>query len=894
MNLQNISRNQAFALLGKKAVLASSTRRLSRRLTVLYSQFQQEQNCPVWETPSVMPFNSWLESAFYSIKDEDKPFLLSTEQEESLWEEIISSASPEHRFLWPAGMSETAAKAFEIMAGYKLPWSEIDNSPDREIKAFAFWAGLFRQKCSEKKFLARAGLPGFMTGSLERSLFSPPQTLILAGFYEFEPAVVEFLSALAENHVQLYVLEHAVPHANVSRTVFNDFKYEAGTAARWALNLVLENPEARVGVVVPGLETLRSRLVRIFDHVFHPETIMDFCEPEKRKFNVSLGSPLSRYPLVRSAVVFLGLLIKNRWDMIELEVILGSPFISGEREEFAARAALEEKVSREAQPWVSAQTVLEAAGREGKPYHCPVLTRILSQAREMLPSRETFQSPAGWAKLFSKLLASAGWPDPRGLNSFEHQTFQAFKEELSRLSGLESVLEDITCSQALEKLNSLLGSRVFQPAAPKAGMQVLGLFETAGLDFDHLWVMNFNADVLPAPCKPNPLLPVDLQIKFKTPGSSPARELELASRIMNSLLGSSGETIFSHSTHEDDREVMASPFIEGMGLTDPADIPVKQALDIFSLLSQSPGLAEITDDHGLPLEDAWLPGGARAFQDQALCPFKGYAVHRLGAAAPQEPVFALSPADRGSLVHKVLMRVWQEIGSLEELREMIHEDALDSLIDETALLTVREFQGRGHVLFTPEFMSLEQKRLRTIIRQWLDKELDRSWFEVSALEKTEYVVINGIRIKTRMDRLDRLENGRMIIIDYKTGAGIGSVESMWMGDRIIEPQLPIYSLIAGPETSGVVLAQVNPRTFRFHGIIEGDEISFKGNSLKTPQKLNMPAIKDIIEQWTEKLEAISREIKEGLALVDPLPQSGDKTCKYCDFKALCRVMEQAP
>ncbi len=892
MNLQTINHCRALELVERGAVLLSSTRRLSRHLVKAYGLFQQKKRNMVWETPAIMPLSSWLEKSFSRVKDEMKPFLLTSEQEENLWEDIIASAMPAPQFPGSGEISRTAAKAWKIFCGYKLSWPEIASSTDPEIQTFVQWAGAFQKICADKRLLSGAGLPVYLTRLLKRSQFDPPGDIILAGFYEFDPVQTEFLDELQAGGVNLYVLDNRIPDSNIFKTEFTSFDSEARTAARWALNLVLDDPETRIGIVIPDLTRLRSRLIRIFDHVFHPETTYSLTEPEKRRFNVSLGSPLGHYPLVRSAVVMLSLLPKSRWDLQKLETLLNSPFIRAGQEEFFARANLAREIRGNRQPWRFVQDILNLAGQPGKPCHCPILTEIITQIRQSLPVPEKEQSPAGWAALFSELLKKAGWPGPRTLNSFEHQTFQAFQEELSKLSRLEKVVEGLTYAMALDKFTSLIETRIFQPESTSAKVQILGLFEAAGLEFDHLWVMNLNADVLPAPSKPNPLLPVDLQRKHQTPGSSPGRELDLSTRIMTSLRGSSREIIFSYSSMDEDREILESPFITDIVSVDPQRICPDNPAPVLNAAVWNSELQTISDDYGLPLKDSRLSGGARAFQNQALCPFKAYAAHRLCVQAPEEPVFALSPLDRGNLVHKALMYIWQEIGSLEELQELLGQNCLNALADETAALTVAEFQKQDHAFFTPEFMILEQKRLSDLLLNWLSRELERKDFEVESLEKSEYVHIGGIRIKTRMDRLDRLKNGQAVIIDYKTGAGIDSVDSLWMGERITEPQLPVYSYNLGDKTSGVVLAQVNPRAFRFHGIISSDEIAPRGNRLKTPEQLSRSGMKDIIDQWSEKLEIISREIKEGLALVDPLEQPGNKTCRHCDFMALCRIKDR--
>ena len=892
MNFKTINRSRAFDLLEDRAVLATSSRRLARHLISVHSQYQQDSRRLVWETPAIMPFSSWLEHLFFSKQVQEGPFLLGPHQEAVLWEEIISSNTPEYRILGLKGTSEAAARAYETVSRHKLPWMEINGSTDREIRTFVQWAQGFNRTCAENHFLAGADLPAYLARCLKKKLLTPPENLILAGFLEFDPAIEDFLTCLAENNCGLYLLPPPCGRGRARWTSYADLRDETMAAAAWALNLTLEDPEARVGIAVPGLEKMRTMIERSLDHAFHPETVHSLTQPDRRIFNISLGFPLGHYPLARCAALFLGLLNRQKWDIQELGIILDSPFLQGAEQEFAARAALDRKIRSKAHPWITAQKLLELAGREDTPHHCPDLTRILASSLETAAGSKEGQSPAAWAALFSRILSAAGWPGSRALNSIEFQTFQAFKEELSRLSSLEPVMKSISYGQALKRFEDLLSSRIFQPESVKARVQVMGLLETPGLDFDHLWVMNLNADVLPASSRPNPFLPVELQRKYRTPGSSPARELELARRIMDSLLSSSRDIIFSHSTHEDDRSLLASPLLSGLQAVDPKSVILHQPAGVFTLMAGCGELVPVKDGQGLALEDSRLLGGSRAFQDQALCPFRGYAAHRLGSGPLEEPLFALTPMDRGSLTHRALMRVWQEIGSLEELREMISQDSLDSLVDETCSLTVQEFQTRGHVLFSPEFMELEKARLKRTIFSWLQRELGRKEFEVSALEETRNVQIGGISIKTRMDRLDLLEDGRLVIIDYKTGAAVDSVENMWMGERIIEPQLPIYSLVTGHETAGVVLAQVHPRNCRFHGIISSDEISLQGNTLKTPEKMNSGKMVDILKQWRRNLEAISLEIQNGYALINPLPQSGDKTCRYCGFKALCRIMEK--
>ena len=62
-------------------------------------------------------------------------------------------------------------------------------------------------------------------------------------------------------------------------------------------------------------------------------------------------------------------------------------------------------------------------------------------------------------------------------------------------------------------------------------MQVLGLLESAGLAFDHLWVCGLTEDEWPISARPHPLIAPALQRKAGIPQASPEEALEVDRRI---------------------------------------------------------------------------------------------------------------------------------------------------------------------------------------------------------------------------------------------------------------------------------------------------------------------------------------------------------------------------
>ena len=79
-------------------------------------------------------------------------------------------------------------------------------------------------------------------------------------------------------------------------------------------------------------------------------------------------------------------------------------------------------------------------------------------------------------------------------------------------------------------------------------------------------------------------------------------------------------------------------------------------------------LALIFHDERAPkLKEAQASGGTGLFKDQAACPFRAFAKHRLGARSLDEPEIGLSPMQRGQLAHECLQLFWEKVSSHKEL-----------------------------------------------------------------------------------------------------------------------------------------------------------------------------------------------------------------------------------
>src|SRR5207247_2591500 len=140
------------------------------------------------------------------------------------------------------------------------------------------------------------------------------------------------------------------------------------------------------------------------------------------------------------------------------------------------------------------------------------------------------KTPAEWARHFSSVLEAAGFPGERALDSDEFQTQAKWHEALGELSRLDRISKEMSFSQVFQTLRKICADTLFQAETPDTPIQVLGLLESAGVEFDHLWVTGLTDEAWPLKSWPNPFLPLAQQRKAGIPEASAETSLALDRR----------------------------------------------------------------------------------------------------------------------------------------------------------------------------------------------------------------------------------------------------------------------------------------------------------------------------------------------------------------------------
>jgi probable DNA repair protein len=475
------------------------------------------------------------------------------------------------------------------------------------------------------------------------------------------------------------------------------------------------------------------------------------------------------------------------------------------------------------------------------------------------------RSPHEWARHFSALLEAAGFPGERGLDSDEFQTRAKFNETLAEFAKLERIAPKMSFAQALARLRRLCTDTLFQPETPDAPIQVLGVLESAGLEFDALWVSGLTDEVWPLAAAPNPFIPPAPQRKAGIPEASAEATLARGKRITDGWLAAADEVIVSHPTMEEDRALLASPLISAVPLGTPETRTYERYRDLIFAARRS---ETVPDGQAPALATKTPKGGTRILSDQAACPFRAFARHRLAAESLEEPVAGLDARARGLLLHTLMKELWSELKGSEGLR-----GDCSPAIERAAAAAVREAK------LEEPFAGLERKRLAKLAREWLEVERGRPSFEVVAMEEKRKLAVAGLELNGRIDRMDKLEAGGHALIDYKTGR---PTPNDWLGERPDDPQLPLYALNAKEDIAAVAFARLKTGEMRYMGFSSRDD-----QIPKVKQAMDWAAL---LAGWKKELDALGSGFAAGDARVDPKKHL--QTCRYCDLQPLCRVYEK--
>lgn len=862
-----------FQQITPQTTILTPNRRLCAVLNKRYAAWQLQQGKEAWTTLDALPlYPSWLERTFHIFHANElkqHPLLLSTQQELLLWEKILRDAPENEHLLQIQKAAKLAKSAWETLKRWNIALHHPELPLTEDSQAFLQWATAFKKLCRKNNWMDQNSIAHFLTEKIEDHSLKAPDHLILIGFTDIAPQYQTLLTACEKQGTRMdYAVLDTESHT-ASQTHFNDTESEITSMARWAKAISDESADKTVACVIPDLAAKRDKIQRIFTDVFHHE----------KRFNISAGKPLTSYPIIHAALECLRF-NGRRFTLEEMGFLLHSVFIGMAEEEKSARALFYKKLCEKNLTDFSFANLLEHRIAS----HCPALTKTLKQyaeKRKKLPKR---LPPSAWVPVLIELLTLLGWPGERSLNSEEYQVVEnAWLPLFNLYASCDTILAARTYQEALGDLSSMAANTVFQPESPETSIQILGLLEASGLPFDYAWITGMDDTAWPPRPRPNPFIPIQLQKKFNMPNATAERELIYCQELMRQFKQTTKNTIFSYATHQEALELKPSALLKEIPLADT--LVFANYISPVEHIFASHEIEYIVDELAPALSsDEKISGGASLFKYQAACPFQAFGTVRLHATPLEEPTVGLNARERGNILHKSLEGIWKTLQDSNTLHA-ISEEELTALIHLHAEKAVIAFFPNLNQ--SKRYFSLEVQRLKKLIRQWLEIEKKRPPFKVRAIELAQHVTVAPLTVNIRIDRIDVLENGDELIIDYKTSKDVAA--SDWFSARPDEPQLPLYCITNTHPTAGIAFAKLHPDELKWIGISH-DDLEIPGiKSLSQLRNTDATLWSEQVVLWKAHLTQLANQFHRGHAEVDP--KNPKTTCTYCQLKPLCRIYE---
>ena len=794
------------------AVITAS-RRLARELREAHNEHQIAAGRLSWATPQILFLGDWLDSLVDSAPISQQKIRLSSNASNVLWEQQLKKRGAAE-LPGLSGVVRQCVKTWQRLHEWRVAINDVlGQAIGSEQRLFAGAADGYRQMLVADNALDSATIFQFVASAIEDGLVAIPPTARFVGFDRISPAVRHLFDALQQRGSKVETVNLAAVNDERSVQSFADRNAELRAAGLWACGQLEQDPDLRLAIICPDLETQGDSAARLIREGFAPGWQLGDVK-HRHAVNVSYGRRLADFPPFTVALLLL------RWPMsglssTEVSILLRSHSIIGGG--VSARSRLEMAVRRLPDQNWPPSVLLGALGTTDVGADAEIWRHHMRHVVTAESELRTVRSASEWAEYFDRLLADAGWPGSHSLDSEQFQLINRWRELLNEFARLESVLPPMRYGEAASRIAGLAGETVFQPEAETSVLPVMGMLEAAGFEFDALWVTGFDSSNWPGSGNPLAYVSRQLQIDNQMPDSSPTDTLEFSQRVADRLCLSSRSIRFSWAATDGSADLGVSHLAQELELKD-VELEEDPGWYASLLLDDSRVLRPDMDPVRAVRQDEVIGGGAYSVQRQATDPFSAFAYGRLRVSELQTIQPGISASARGSIIHQCLKLLYADVDNQDQLKHWGAE-ATENRIEDASRTAINPLAWHSGVVLK-EIVALEQTRLKRLLHAFVATELQRPPFEVAMVERALVLDRHGIRLNLRVDRVDRNADGSLFVIDYKSGAE----KSLTNRDGDLQDlQLAVYALAMPEPVGALAIINLDSRNISMRASATGDK-----------------------------------------------------------------------
>lgn len=488
----------------------------------------------------------------------------------------------------------------------------------------------------------------------------------------------------------------------------------------------------------------------------------------------------------------------------------------------------------------------------------PSLSNVLRRITQALDHKMRNQTINEWSIYFMRLLNTFDWTKTVPI-AFSIKLRDLLKQ-LHQQPFLKSAIDQSTAILIIQ--NRIKQASFFKEEQVNTNIHLLTAKQAIHCKYVHVWVYGCHNYFYPR-CLSNQLSQTK-ELRLSLPTAS-----DIQDKLFQHLCQHTQSVVFSSCQLYNGQDVQIDPFLlELEPMVDHSPPTPRQANPMINsnYINKS-----IPSKHGHQL-----------LLDQSHCSFRAYAKHQLNLKPTITHLhpYAIDALDKGQTIHTILHQFWKvTLDHKTLICRLPHEE--EELLDLLIKTQIKQFEVSHKIRH--QILS-EQYRVKTLILQWLAFEKKREPFTVFRLEYPIQLKVKQLNIKLVIDRIDRLADGSLMVIDYKT---YKPHRVTWTGQRLPDLQLPLYALACRTlgDLSGVCFAHVHHSGCCFNGFSS----SLTSPGLVHPKTLSKSSqpIEALLNDWEHYCEMIIEEYLVSKPIARP---HFHDSCQYCEFHSSCGIL----
>ncbi len=497
----------------------------------------------------------------------------------------------------------------------------------------------------------------------------------------------------------------------------------------------------------------------------------------------------------------------------------------------------------------------------------------------------SFKNIGDFAKKCSEILIYIYNNSTAKLHPLFHPYSEAFLVELNKIST--SLLRELSFSDINSYFmffkNYIFTCNVPFEGAPIKGLQILGFLESRNLNFDKIYILDLNENILPSTQKETSLIPFGVRKNLKLPTYIDSDKIcEYYFDIL--VKGAKEVHLFFVENDCSERSRLIEKILwEKQKKEVNLFEPIKKIQYRLTLKNFSPKVITKTDEI-IGLLKSFI-FSASSLDCYLKCPISFYYRYILKIERKEKVSGDIERSDLGVFVHDFLFNYFKRFKGRRLTKEELDPEKMDIIYNE---LFEKKFGEKptGAIYLIKE---QTKKHLKELLTNYYIPLSELIPLKILECEHDITVKVHSYNLKGRIDSIEE-RGSKKVIIDYKISANRDyykiDFKNLKPTDRdswqeaIKSLQLPFYILLYSHSN------KCEPTDLDAIFLLLGKNIIDKEIELTFFGEVNNSKEKyKILEEIIFK---IIREINDFSLPFKP-PKNLEKNCKYCDYKSICGV-----